>query len=214
MKKKYCVASFVCFMLFAVLILLIKFADVAAIGPEGSQIGLSGINGAFQNAFPFNERIYEITEITGYISLAFIGVFALLGLYQLISRKSLKKIDCDIYLLAGFYAAVIAFYVAFEVVVINYRPVLEDGALAASFPSSHTLLAVCIMLSSAHQISKRVKTSNLKLAGITFCTVIMLITVIGRLFSGVHWLTDIMGGVLLSLALFFAYLAVYKKITE
>ena len=217
MKKKILSLWILCavsFLLFGALICAVKFIDVGAIGPEGSEIGLSALNGAVKDMFGFNEDIYDVTELLGLISLATAAGFALLGLIQLIHRKSLKLIDKDIYLLAALYIAVAVFYVLFEIVVINYRPVILEGELEASFPSSHTLLSLSIMLSAAHQLYTRLPSKLSKGIGLAAAIAIATATTALRLVSGVHWFSDILGGALLSAGLLFAYFAAFEMLKK
>ena len=215
-KKVLClwILCAVCFVLFGALICAVKFVDVNAIGPNNSEIGLASLNGAVKDLFEFNEGIYDISELLGLISLATAACFGVLGVVQLAKRKSLKLVDKDIYLLAYLYVAVAIFYLIFEVVVINHRPVLLEGELEASFPSSHTLLSLCIMLSAAHQFFHRLPSKLYKGIAVTVSAALATTTTALRLISGVPWFTDIVGGILLSAALLFAYFAVFGMIKK
>lgn len=200
--------------LFLALIVVLKTVDVAAIGPLDSSIGLSGVNGYFFNTLGESELFYNITELIGLFALAVAAFFALLGAYQLIKRKSIKSIDRDILILAGFYVTVVVFYVLFEVVVINFRPVLEDGALAASFPSSHTMLTLCIMGTAFLQAGYRVPKKSVRILLQILSVLIMLVMAVGRLASGVHWFTDILGSVFLSVSLILIYDVCVKRFSK
>jgi undecaprenyl-diphosphatase len=138
-------------------------------------------------------------------------VFGILGLVQWIKRKSIRKVDYDIFVLGGFYIVTIAAYLFFESVVINYRPVLINGYLEASYPSSTTLLVMCVMPTAVMQFNSRIK--NKVPRNIIAAAIIVLIAfmVIGRLISGVHWFTDIVGGALLSAGLVTMYYSVDKS---
>lgn len=197
--------------LFAVLIVVLRTVDVAAIGPEGTEIGLSAINGAVQSALPFQQPWYEISEILGTISLAVAAAFALAGCAQLVQRKSLKRVDRSLIELGGLYVAVMMVYALFEVVIINYRPVIMpgDAAVEASFPSSHTMLSCVIMGSAAMVLSEALRDGRLRSAVRLACLLLAASTVICRLCAGVHWFTDIVGGILLSLFLLFAFAGVF-----
>lgn len=199
--------------LFLALTLCVSAIDVQAIGPEDSEIGLAGVNGFFRDLFGTNDLWYDITEIFGYASLASAGIFACLGLYQLITRKSLKKIDLDIYALAGLYLLVMAAYVFFEIVVINRRPVLVDGELEASFPSSHTMIVICFLSGAIHQIQKRIKNKPACIASTAVLGIMIVLTVVGRMICGVHWFTDILAGVLLGLAIVFLYVGAANQLS-
>lgn len=204
MKLKKFTPSFLLFFVFIVYTLVIKFVDVAPIGPNGSEIGLSSLNGVLANILPYNDFFYSVTKIIALFSFMYIGFFALLGLTQLIKGKSFKKVDPAIYGLGGLYILTVLFYVLFEVLIINYRPIITDGELEASFPSSHTMLAISVLGSAIIYFIYRFKQ---KKPFIVANSVLIILMVGGRLLSGVHWLTDIVGGIILGSALVSLYLA-------
>ncbi len=189
--------------LFLVLIALLKTVDVANVGVAGTSIGLSSINTAFAKLTGVNEIWKKITTVMGVFLILAVAAFALLGLVQLIKRKSLLKVDREILSLGGLYVVTAVMYVLFEKVIINYRPILMDGATEpeASFPSSHTMLACVVMGSTLVLVDRYVKNKNLATLLKVLCVIVLLVTVVGRAISGVHWLTDIIGGVLLSITL-------------
>lgn len=193
---------FIAFIIFTV---LVKVVDVRSIGPEGSMVGFSHLNESFRGNASGNDFCYVLTEILGYMSIAIMCGFALLGLLQLIKRKSLKKVDFEIWCLAGFYVLVLAFYAFFEKVIINYRPIIEDAekGLEASYPSSHMMLIICTISSAATALVSMTNGRNANLKNILFFLecIVILVAIIGRALSGVHWLTDIIGGALLAFAL-------------
>lgn len=202
--------------LFAVLILLVKKVNVAAIGPEGTSIGLSDMNKSFHEMTGENHTLYKISEYLGYAALALVGVFGLVGLVQLIRRRSLLKVDHEILALGGLYVVVLGLYFVFEKIVINYRPVIMEGDahVEASFPSSHTMLAIVVLGSTLMVISKYVKNDGLRVGLEMLCIISIVLLVLGRLLCGVHWLTDIIGGVLISGALLFAFAGVKDLVTK
>ena len=208
--KKEFTAGGLCLVGFIAILIMVLTVDVAPVGPEGSRIGLSGLNQAVFQALGTNELCYKITQILGDGVLLLTVVFAFIGLLQLVKRKSLRAVDFDLYYLAGFYIVMLATYMLFEKVCINYRPVLEDGKLEASFPSSHTLLAVCLMGSTFIQIGIRIKKENVKRILQLCCAIIMAVIVIGRLLAGVHWFTDILAGTLLGFTYVFVYAGLVK----
>lgn len=212
-KMKVCLGG-ISGALFVLLILLVRTVDVDAIGPEGSSVGFSKINGAVKDTFSYNETWYKITQYLGYAALAIAGGFALLGLVQLIRRKSFFKVDKNIIALGVLFAVVIILYVMFNKIAVNYRPVIlpDEGVLEASFPSSHTVLTCVVMGGAMLQLPYYVKNQGLRLALNTILALIILLTVGGRLVSGAHWLTDILGGILLSGCLLFVFSGVLDKI--
>ena len=212
--NKFLAGGAVFAVLFLIWIAIIKLVDVSAIGPEGTEVGLAGINKAIHEALGVNMTLYKITDILGYVALLVAGLFALFGLVQLIKRKSLAKVDGAIYALAGLYVVTIGLYVIFEKVIINYRPVImpDEVALEASFPSSHTMLACVIFGSAIVMIGKYIDNDMLCKLLIALATVLLILVVAGRLVSGVHWFTDIVGGVLISGALVFTFIGIVGKI--
>ena len=185
--------------------ILVCFVDVRAIGPEGSSVGFAALNGFVHELTGVNWFLYTITDWLGIVPIAVALVFAILGLVQLIKRKSLWKVDHSILALGVFYIVVMAAYIFFEVVVINYRPTLIDGYLEASYPSSTTMLVMCVMPMAAMQLNARIKNTVLRRFAVIAIVVFTAFMVIGRLLSGVHWITDIIGGALLSAGLVTMY---------
>ena len=212
MKKK-CITSAVCFGLFLLLILLLKVVDVAAVGPEGTEIGLSKLNVAVHNLFGENLGWYKVTNVLGYLSILIGLCFAAMGGLQLIYRRSILKVDKEILLLGALYVVTVIFYIFFEKVIVNYRPILlPDGeGVEASFPSTHTMLS-CVILGSGLQLLKKYgnKNKTLELVLTVVFAVMLALIVAGRLISGVRWFTDILGGILLSVALLNAYEGLLK----
>lgn len=198
--------------LFALLNVGLKVYDIQNIGPEGNPVGFGQINGFFKDLIGYNPVWYNLTEYLGYIAFLTAGCFGLLGLVQLIKRKSLFKVDGDIIALGGFYVVVAAVYVFYEIFIINYRPVILDGEISASFPSSHTMLITCIMATAAIQFARRISNKTLKNAAVFLSIALLIIVVLGRLISGVHWFTDILGGLLISGSLVLFYSVIVDKI--
>ena len=185
--------------------ILVCFVDVRAIGPEGSSVGFATLNGFVHELTGVNWILYTVTDWLGIVPIAVALGFAILGLVQLIKRKSLWKVEHSILVLGVFYIVVMAVYIFFEVVAINYRPTLIDGYLEASYPSSTTMLVMCVMPTAAMQLNARIKNTVLRRFVVIAIVVFTAFMVIGRLVSGVHWITDIIGGALLSVGLVTIY---------
>ena len=183
----------------------ICFVDVQAIGPQESTVGFAAINGFVHSLTGVHMTLYTITDWLGLVPVGFAVGFALLGLIQWMKRKKLLKVDYSILTLGGFYIAVLAVYVIFEVLAVNYRPVLINGYLETSYPSSTTMLVMCIMPTSMMQLNARIKNNVLKRCVAFVITAFIAFMVIARLISGVHWFTDILGGALLSAGLVMMY---------
>lgn len=193
-------------------IYVVKTVDVKSIGPNDSKVGLSLINGKFHNLTGYNPDLYKITEIFGLLIFIIVGVYALIGLIQLIKRKSLFKVDREIIAVGILYVLMLSVYVLFEKLVINYRPILLDNELEASFPSSHTVLAICTCISSLI-ISKKYLGNRLYGLAEFFTILLLTVVFIGRTISGVHWLSDIVGGIIISctLLMYFYTILRFKK---
>lgn len=203
--------------LFAVAIiytLLVKYIDVQEIGPNDSLVGFATINNFMFNLTGVNMLWYDITNWWGFVPLFIAFIYAMIGFIQMIKRRNILKVDKEILGLGVFYIIVIGLYIFFETCIINYRPTLMDGILEASYPSSHTLLSVCICGSSLIINKYLFKNRNFFKAENIISILSILVIVIGRFISGVHWFTDIVGAILISIALLKAFNIYIKSINK
>lgn len=184
--------------------ILVKVVDVKQVGVYETYIGFATINQFVFKSIGVNMIWYHITDWLGLVPVFLAIAYALIGLIQLIKRRSLFKVDKEIIILGLFYIIVIALYLFFEKVIVNYRPILMDGFLEASYPSSHTLMTICLCGSSI-LINRKIFDNKLTKIINIVSFIIIVITVIGRFISGVHWFTDILGGILISLALLMTF---------
>ena len=207
MNRRLLFVSLFLFALFALFTLAVLSADVQSAGPLNSPVGFASLNLAFHRLTGVHLSLYTLTDALSLVPLGVVLCFALLGLFQWIRRRSLLKVDRDILLLGGFYLAVFAFFLLFERFPVNFRPVLIDGALEASYPSSTTLLVLCVLPTAVLQLQRRIPSPALRRFACTCLSVLALFMLAARLLSGVHWLTDILAGILLSGALVTAYSA-------
>ena len=189
----------------------VSIIDVQAIGPNGSSVGFATLNRFVHELLGVHMSLYVITDWLSILPLCFILGFAVLGLAQWIKRRRILAVDLSILALGVFYIVVMALYLFFEKVVINYRPVLIDGYLEASYPSSTTMLVLCVMPTAIMQLKSRIKKRALACLVSGWIIAFTAFMVIGRLVSGVHWFTDIIGGALLSAGLVMTYYSVIKS---
>lgn len=175
--------------------------DIQAVGPQGSTVGFAAWNRFFHDLTGTHMNLYTLTDWLSLIPAVFVLGFGILGLVQWIRRKALLQVDQSILALGGFYVVVLGVYTLFEVIIVNYRPVLIEGILEASYPSSTTVLVICVMQTAIIQLRSRLTNSSLRKWAIILIDAFTLFMVAARLLSGVHWFTDIVGGILLSMGL-------------
>lgn len=190
---------------FVVWTVLVRFVDVHPMGPLGSTVGFAALNRAVHGFTGVHMWLYTVTDWMGLVPIFTALGFAILGLLQWIKRKRLSAVDRDILFLGGFYLAVMTAFFFFEFVIVNYRPTLIDGCLEASYPSSTTLLVLTVMPTAMMQFSRRIVHRGIRYMVLSGISLFIAFMVIGRLFSGVHWVTDIVGGALLSGGLVMLY---------
>ncbi|MBE5733209.1 MAG: phosphatase PAP2 family protein [Clostridiales bacterium] len=196
---------------FIVWTVLVKNVDVASIGANQTNVGFAGLNGWIKSIISENYALYLITDWLGIVPILFAFAFMVLGLAQWLKRKSIVKVDRSLLALGVFYVVVISVYVLFETILINYRPILIEGRLESSYPSSTTLLVLCIMPTAIVQLRERIRNKILRDGLTVIIAIFTIFMVVGRLLSGVHWISDIVGGVLLSIGLDCAYLYFCKS---
>lgn len=199
---------------FAVWTLLIQSVDVQSVGVNGANIGFATFNSWFHKLTGVHMWIYVITDWLGLVPIGICMMFGGIGFVQLVQRRSLIRVDCDIIILGIYYFVVIAAYLVFEMIPINYRPILIEGVMEVSYPSSTTLLVLCVMPTLTEQMNRRLKSVAVKRTVDIITITFSVFMVVGRLISGVHWFTDIVGSVLLSAGLFCIYKAVIILVSK
>ena len=206
-EKKSLLMGIISLAMFAVWTVLILTVDVQPLGQNGTSIGFATFNCWFHHFTGVNMAIYTITDWMGLVPVVICLIFAGIGLVQLIKRRSIFRVDADIMILGVYFVIVFLAYAIFEMIPINYRPILIEGRMEASYPSSTTLLVLSVMPALVEQIKRRLSGIRVKqiitIAAIAFS--VFMVT--GRLISGVHWFTDIVGGELLSVGLYMLYKA-------
>ena len=212
-KKRNFLISTILIFLAVVFTIFVKVVDVKPIGVNESSIGVASVNQVIFKTIGVNMIWYHITDWLGLVPIFIAMIYAFIGFIQLIKRRSIFKVDKELIILGVFYIVVIILYVFFENFIVNYRPILMNGFLEASYPSSHTLMTICLCGSSIIVNRKLFNNKIAKFVNV-LSLVVVLITVIGRLLSGVHWFTDIIGGIFIGGALLmtlYSVLDVVKK---
>ena len=203
--KKILGTGILLLLIFAGWTVLIQTVDVQPIGPEGTEVGLAAVNRWFHKLTGVHFTLYHVTDWLGLVPVFVCMMFGMVGLVQLIGRRSLRKVDKDLLLLGIYYVIVIAGYLLFEMMPVNYRPVLIEGRPETSYPSSTTLLVLSVMPTLAFQAERRFRRRISKGTIKIFAAGFSVFMVAGRLISGVHWITDIMGAALLSGGMYLVY---------
>ena len=203
----------VCLVLSIVFIFAVTVIDVQGIGPNGTSVGFAGINGAIFNAIGSNMIWYKITQLLGYLAIVIFAFFAICGVVQIVKRKSFFKVDQDLLVMAYMFIVLFLLYILFDKIAINYRPMLLPGesSLEPSFPSSHTMLALCVFGTTWLFFKRRLGQGKAYNIIRIMMLVLMVVTIVGRLLSGAHWFTDIIGGLLISATLVSFYAAFSQK---
>lgn len=204
-KRLYFVIGILLLILFIGLTIAVATFDVQPIGVEGTSVGFASLNKSFHELTGEHLSLYDLTDKLSLIPAFVLAAFALIGLVQLIRRKSLLKVDSDILVLGVFYIIVLAAYLLFEKLELNYRPLLIEGQKEASYPSSTTLLVVSVVATAMLQFNTRIEKTALRTIVLILSGIFGAAMIICRLISGVHWLTDIIGGLILGAALIFLY---------
>jgi len=214
-KYKYLILTIIALAVFILYTVLVKVVDVQAIGPNGSVVGFASMNKSFQSKVSVNLTLYKITDYASFIITVPIGfIFLIVGIVEWSRRKAFAKVDNNVLALGCFYIITCASYVLFQFVKINYRPVLIDGELEASYPSSTTVLAITLLYTLIDQVLTYVKNMKLKITIFIFDGLAIVFLIVGRLLSGVHWLSDIIGGIILAITLCVSYYAIKTHITR
>ena len=205
--KKLLFAGSIFIVAFITWTILIQKVDVKTLGVNGTNIGFATINCWFHKLTGVHMMLYTITDWLGLIPIFICMIFGVMGLVQLIQRRSLLRVDYDIIFLGIYYVIVIFGYLIFEMIPINYRPILIEGFMEASYPSSTTLLVLGVMPTLIEQVNRRSESLIVKRIVQVLVICFSAFMVLGRLIAGVHWLTDIVGSIMLSAGLFCFYKA-------
>lgn len=203
--KKLLITGIVLILAFVIWTVLIQIIDVQPIGQNGTDVGFATLNRSFHNLTGVNMVIYHITDWLGLVPIFCCMIFGGVGFAQLVKIKNLFKVDYDIIALGVYYVIVIFGYLFFEMMPINYRPIPIDGVMEASYPSSTTLLVLSVMPTVIFQVNRRIKNTFIRKPINVSVILFVLFMVIGRTVSGVHWLTDIVGAIILSTGLYLIY---------
>ncbi len=211
MSKKLCyILSGFLFAVFVAFTVIVKFVDVAQIGVDGTEVGLAGVNGFFLRNIQPSKLWNVISTVILILAFACVALLCGVAIWQWTKRKSLKKVDKVFFVLIAFYAVLAVLYLIFNFIHINYRPILVDGELENSYPSSHVLITTFLLFSSVFVLHTIVKNKNIKIVCDVLTSALIVFGVISRMLSGFHWFTDVCGALILAGALSLLFVAITK----
>lgn len=207
-EKQTLILGIFLLLLFFLWSILIQKINVHPIGETNTTVGFATLNYKIHQLIGVHLTMYQITDWLGIIPFLNCAIFAMLGLIQLIKRKSLQKVDCDIILLGVYYVLILVIFLFFQKISLNARPVFINGVAETSYPSSTVLMVVSVMSPSVFQIKRRVQQAKIKKTLVLLINFFMLFMIVGRTISGVHWFSDIAGALLLGAGLYLVYKAI------
>lgn len=199
MRKLYFVIALCMFILFILLSILVFNGTTFKLDNNIMKF-IYSIRGNKNNALYYIVRF--LTEFGSYIVISLI--FIIIGIYYKFNKK--------FWFIALTFLITILFGYGLKKIIQRVRPdelnwwMNEDSF---SFPSGHTLASSClyliIFLVFKHEnINKTIKNIIRIL-----CIVILVIVPITRLILGVHYLTDLIGGLLLTFSVVFLMYPIY-----
>ncbi|MBR3368616.1 phosphatase PAP2 family protein [Candidatus Saccharibacteria bacterium] len=175
-------------------------------------ISFASLNLPVRDKISSNYILYKITNYLGYLPFLVVLCYCILGFIQLIKNKSFKKVEKGLFVFAGLLVVTFVTYFIFEKLNLNVRPFKIDGELEASYPSSHTLLTICISFGIIF-LNRVVYSDKKPLRYLNACLAFLTAFIVaGRFLSGVHWATDIIGGLLIATSYVLIYHGVLLKI--
>lgn len=85
------------------------------------------------------------------------------------------------------------------------------SASGYSYPSGHTMVSTAYFAFITYLLCKKVKRKIDKIGLIIFSSVMLLLIGFSRVYLGVHYLSDVIGGILLGIAFLMLYLTIINK---
>lgn len=182
-----------------ILTILVKTVDIYYNVITKSNIGLYSLNKLFlnNNEFQFLKIISEIIFIICLLIIVIIGAMLIINY---IKTKAINKKQKN-FLIYLFILFII--WVLFDkVLIINYRPIVVDGKIEGSYPSTHIMVITYTLLSLSYLLENKVNQKMKYILSIIF----ILITFSGRVLSLMHWFTDGLCGLLVGLTFYLLFL--------
>lgn len=93
----------------------------------------------------------------------------------------------------------------------EYRLIDETGY---SFPSGHSMVSMAFYGFLIYLIFKYIKNKKIKIISIILLSILILLIGISRIYLGVHYTSDVLGGYLLAISYLIIYTSLIKKFLE
>lgn len=197
-----------CTILFLVLTVSLLLVDVQSAGAQ--TVGWASLNFWWHDLISVQHGWHIVSNIVATVTLLALCAMVVWQFIIMLRGKSFRAFlkqwlafDITVILL-------VLCYVLFQIVVVNYRPIMIDGMAEVSYPSSHILLFATllplIVCECWHNVPSKVWRRVIAVSAL----VLMVVGIVARALCGYHWLTDSVGALLLSAAL----VAWYKVMTQ
>lgn len=196
-KKKWLCIAVILTIIFISYTLVIKFVDVQTEGEI--TVGLGTINFWWRDLVGLSLVWNYISNVVAILVLFQVGLLLLWQFVILLRRKKIGQLAKHWWMFDVSLVILVSCYFLFEVLIINYRPIVINGVVDSSYPSSHVLLFCTVIPLVVRTVFRENK--SWRWLSFVMCVGLLVLGVIARLLSGYHWLTDITGGVLLGIVI-------------
>ncbi len=195
----YTILGFSFLALFLLLIILLSI-DRATITFAGKEVGLSHLNNLV--SYKFDDTLDKVSDVLFYFSFSGVILGVVLGIMQLVKNKSLFAVDTKILFFGIFVILAIIFWLVFDKgLKINYRPI---DPTEGSFPSTHVFMTTFFMLAAHNLLCSLFKGNNIvKYGSLAVAIIFIVLVTIFRVSSGMHYITDVIGGLFIGLSFYF-----------
>ena len=203
------VACTVIFILFTIMVTALDGQTV-----DGHRLGLATMNGWWRDLVGVNAAWRVVSDV-----VAVGTVFGAVGLLivqivAVVRGRGLRPVVRDWWGVDLVLISLGICYGLFQIVVINYRPLLMHGVAEASYPSSHVLLFATVWPLLILTLWRMTKRRWVRVTVMVVGMMVMLAGIVARALSGYHWLSDLVGGVLLGVTLVAWYLALQYNLPK
>ena len=196
-KDKKLIVLYICIFLFIVLTIMVmtKFIDPLDSYMESLLISIRSDN--------LTKVMTVITNIARAYSLIAISI---LLLFVIKDKKTPIKIIINL----------IAVFLVSQVFKFIFRRARPDSlalvpASGYSYPSGHTMVSTAYFVFIVYLLCKKINNKLVKTLLIVFSTIMILLIGFSRVYLGVHYLSDVLGGFILGIGYLMLFLHIFTK---